>query len=200
MLEILLFPIGFIVTFRLLRYLTTPIFKWIGYYQYYAPMFFLMPFTPRYFEIHLGTSWDFFMNNTNSLKDTMSNIALGLFKLSEDIEKGKYDKRAWFKGNTYYLKESTVKNFGFRSRKLNLIENVLFMMNYIELTVLISLSKRRFMLAPIKNLQIIEISAEELVARKNVYLNLFRRLASADKNTKKLLETNTVAHEQSRVA
>jgi hypothetical protein len=37
--------------------------KWeCAHYTYYSPMFFTMP-TPTTLEIHLGTSYDFFLHN-----------------------------------------------------------------------------------------------------------------------------------------
>jgi hypothetical protein len=99
-LRLIIWTLGLVITLRLVRFATTPLLRWLGYYTYYSPMFFTMP-TPTTLEIHLGTSYDFFHHNP-SPRLMMRYLAEGLVNLCEAIEKGQVDRHWLVKGTVYY--------------------------------------------------------------------------------------------------
>jgi hypothetical protein len=81
-LNLIVWILGLVITLRLVRLATTPLLRWLGYYYtYYSPMFFTMP-APTTLEIHLGTSYDFFLHNP-SPRLMMRYLAEGLVNLWE---------------------------------------------------------------------------------------------------------------------
>lgn len=157
------------VLFRIGRYLSTPFLKKVGFYKYYSPMFLTMPKGRKILDIHLGTSWDFFKAQKQNPKLILYLLASGLVKFCDAIEKGKIPKDTLVQGNIFYLRDTSVEKFGFKYRKMNWFETILFVINYIELSILISISYKRFRTAPLNNVKIIYNSAEELLKNRDKY-------------------------------
>jgi len=165
----------FLFAYRFIRYITTPILKHSGYYKYYSPMFFTVPLFYRVLEIHIGTSWDFFKLKSANPTTIFSYLVEGLFKLAEDIESNKVHPETKIRGFIYYLNESTVKKFGFTTRKPNFFEWILFSLNYLELCILQSISYKRISIVKLDNIQIITISGKELVSYKPVFKTAYEK-------------------------
>lgn len=161
-----------IIIYRLLHFLTTPILKKLGIYKYYTPLFLIVPYMPRRYEIHLGTSWDFFQLPQISPKIYIDYLTQGLLELIEDIENCKIQPDVMFKGCTYYLKIQTMERFGFHSRKLKPYEFLIFLLSYIEVIILHSISNKKITIISFKNLIISTITAQELQQKKNEILKL----------------------------
>ncbi|HOV91517.1 MAG TPA: hypothetical protein PLC04_00325 [Candidatus Kapabacteria bacterium] len=159
-----------IVIYRLIHFLTTPFLKKLKIYKYYSPLFLIVPYMPAKYEIHLGTSWDFFKLPSINTKVYINYLAEGLLKLIEDVEKCKIKSNAVFKGNTYYFKPKTLERFGFTFRKLKPIEFILFLLSYIETTILHSISNKKLTIIHLNNLYISTISAKELLYKKQELL------------------------------
>lgn len=172
----------FIISFRILRYITTPLFKRLGIYRYYSNMFFTVPIFYRIREIHIGTSWDFFkIMNVNPLK-LLIYLGEGLLNLSKDVESGKIDENTTFRGVTFYMKPETLKKFGFKVNKPGILDSILFAINYIELCILISISKKRFSLVNLKNIRVIKISAKEIHSNKLIFESTLNKLINRYSN------------------
>lgn len=182
MLTILGYILGFIVLYRLLRYLTTPLARKLGIYKYYSPMFMTAPIFPRIHEIHLGTSWDFFKLERTNPKIVLIHLAKGLINLCDAIEAGKVDPEIKFKGNTHYIKEKTIAKFGFKARNLNVIEWFLFSLNYLELCLLRSIAYKRLVIVRLGNIKIMTIKGKEMVEFKEKYQRYVDTLTSDKKN------------------
>lgn len=179
MIYIPLYIILFILVLRLARFASTPLLRKVNFYKYYSEMFFLVPLLPNVYEIHLGTSWDFFKQKTLSHKTTLNYLVAGLVNLCNAIEKGEIRNNLKLKGNTYYLNPETASRFGFKSRNMNLLEMIMFSLNYIELCILYSVSNKKFSLVPVKNIKIIFCTAEDLLKYKSKYVSYFQRMNSA---------------------
>jgi DNA integrity scanning protein DisA with diadenylate cyclase activity len=128
-----------------------------------------MPWFFNTYDFYLGTSWDLAKMNEINSKQMMKFIAEGLVNILRDIEKGIINKKTKFKGNTFYFKESTIKRFGFNTRRMNLFETILFILNYFELCLLSSIVKKKFTFIPVKNVMIVIFNAEEILANKNKF-------------------------------
>lgn len=171
-----------IVLWRLLRFATTPLLKRAGVYRYYSPMFFITPafllekLSYNVYEFHVGTAFDFFRMQKVKPVRLILFILEGMIKLIADIEAGKVSSNISFKGTTFYIGLPTAKRFGFRHRNLNLYEKFMFVLNYLELCVLYSISHGRPALVPLNGLKIISITAGELIQYKDRYIELYNTL------------------------
>lgn len=174
-----------IFLFRLLRYVSTPLLKKTGYYKYYSTMFFTMPLGPKLLDIHLGTSWDFFRLQKKNPKLTLFYLAEGLINLSDAIERGEIHPKTYLKGNVFYLKESTISKFGFKTRRMNAWEFFLFCINVFELSILYSIVHGKISIVPINSVHEIYIYAEDLPAHKPKFMQYYERMNPARISTKR---------------
>src|SRR5262245_60550380 len=101
-----------VVGFRVLRYATTPLFRRLGIYRYYSPLLLTMP-TPRGLQLHLGTSLDFLRAADVSPRTSLRLLNEGLLALCEAVERGEIDKSTVLVGTTYFLRDDTLRRFGF---------------------------------------------------------------------------------------
>lgn len=173
-----------LILWRILRYITTPIFKKIGIYQYHSPMFFTISLTPKLYEIHLGTSWDFFKMQEINPRLQLIYLSQGLLNLCEKIEAGLISRKAVIKGNIYFFKDSSVAKFGFRIRNLNFYELLLSFLNFIEASLLMSISYKRFSIVNINNFKVIYITANDLLKNKQKFRFLLSKLTHSNENAK----------------
>jgi len=174
--EIVFYIFISILVFRLLRFYTTPLLKKIGYYKYFSPMFFAAPLTPTKMDIHLGTSWDFFKLEENNPKMILYYVAEGLLTLCTRMENGDIKPNTIFRGNIHYLKDSTVQKFGFKTRKLNYFELVLFGISYLEICFLKSVAKRKIVMHKVQNVKIAYSTGYEILIHKQQITKSYYRL------------------------
>ena len=182
MFDIIFLSVLCVVAFRLLRFATTPLLKKIGFYRYYSPMFMTMPWFFNTYDLHLGTSWDFVNRSEKNPQKVMECIAEGLINIAVEIQEGAIKKNASFKGNTFYFKEETVKRFGFKTRRMNYLEGVLFILNYTELCILNSIAKKKLYFVPFKNVTIVTCTAEDILQNKNKFEHALRILKDRGTN------------------
>ncbi len=164
----LLWLLVFIVTYRFLRFITTPLFVKLGIYTYHSQMLFTVPIWKKKREIHLGTSYDFFRTDIVGSRRMLASLSQGLLALCEAIEQGKYPKDLLLRGTTYYFSDATLHRFGFHTRPLRLIEAIFFSLNYLELCILLSLSKRRLTFVNTDSVRMAYCRAEELLRHKEM--------------------------------
>src|SRR5690554_217610 len=108
-----------VIIFRILRFALSPLLRRAGILKYFSPMFCIMKYSKDTYDFHLGTSYDFLTKKNMTPKKNLYYLAKGLYNLCEAIEKGHIDRNRKFRGNTFYLKDKTASNFGFKSRKMN---------------------------------------------------------------------------------
>ncbi|GJQ62680.1 MAG: hypothetical protein SCALA702_17330 [Melioribacteraceae bacterium] len=175
-LNYLIYLLGTIFIWRLIRYISTPLLKQLGFYKYYSPLFMIMPSFGRTLDFHLGTSYDFLKLKQINNKIILLYLAEGLMKISDEIEKGNIPKNTIFYGNTFYLKKKSIKRFGFSARRMNFFESFLFMLNYIELCILKSITMKRPVLIPLDNVWVIKITAGDLLDYSEHYRTFYYKL------------------------
>jgi hypothetical protein len=129
--------------------------------------------TPTTLEIHLGTSYDFFLHNP-SPRLMMRYIAEGLVNLCEAIEKGQVDRHWIVKGTVYYINDSNLQRFGFEPCVPNLLQWLLFLQNYLEACLLLTLSKRKLSLVNIGSVRRVKAVAADLLPYKEKYVIYLR--------------------------
>ncbi len=173
---LLWFLIG-ILSFRLLRMITTPLFKKIGYYQYWSSMLFTQQVAFKVYEFHIGTSYDFLFKNDSS-KQTLEKVCEGLIEVCTAIEDGKFSQDSEFYGTMYYFSEKTLQRFGFETRSLNIFQKIIFTLNIGELSLLYSLQKKRIEIVNLRNVKIGVINSQSLLKHRILferYLKQFRK-------------------------
>ncbi len=180
--------LAFIVIYRFIRYITTPLLKKIGFYNYYSKAFFTVPIWKNRLEMHMGTSWDLFRLERLDAKTQMFYLAKGLAKLCAEIEQGKFSKDAVIYGTTYYFSNATLQRFGFRVREQSLLEKFMFGLNYLELCLLFSISRRKLSFVNTDLVKVAYCPLERLVQNKADYERLALRMSGQSPD--RLIDSN----------
>lgn len=139
-------------------------------------MFMTVRIAPKLYEIHLGTSWDFILRGNINPSSLKINVLEGLLKLCEKIERKEFPDNALLKGNTYFLKSGTLSRLGFVERKLNLWEYFMTLLSFLEATVLLSLSRKKFAFANINKNKIVYVKSGKLLQSKPTIAFLYKKM------------------------
>jgi len=175
--KLILWLFAGVVTLRLVRFLTSPFLRWIGYYHYYSPMFFTMS-TWTALEIHLGTSYDFLKQENLCPRLILRHAAEGFVNLCTAVENGQVDRDQVLKGTLYYFNDSTLHRFGFEFRSPSLIHWLLFLQNYLEACLLKIISKKKIDLIHLGKVRRVRVTAGKLLEHKTkfeIYLRQFEK-------------------------
>jgi hypothetical protein len=106
----------------------------------------------------------------------MKYLAEGLVNLCEAIEKGQVDRHWIVKGTVYYINDSNLQRFGFESCAPNLLQWLLFLQNYLEACLLLTLSKKKLSLVNIGSVRRVKAMAADLLPYKEKYAIYLRCL------------------------
>lgn len=167
-----------VVLYRVARWATTPIARRLGIYRYYSPMMFTVRFGSNTAEIHVGTSWDYFQSRHRTQHEILRSLTQGLLAMVEEAEHGKLPLTRRLRGTVYYFGGRTLTRFGFTMRPMNAVETVMFLLNWIELCLLYSITRGRVCLVRISDVRVVHSTIGTLVSRKHQLLELARILAS----------------------
>ncbi len=176
MLSVILYIILAVVVWRFIRFITTPLLKYFGFYKYHSPLFMTVKVAPKLYELHLGTSWDFIFHPRINPSTLKINVLEGLLILCNKLENGEFPRDVVLKGNPYFLKSSSLSRFGFKDRKLNWFEYFTTLLSFPESTILLSISRRELKFANINNNRIVYINSTELLANKPIITLLLDRM------------------------
>lgn len=174
--SILVYAIAFIIAYRLLRYFTTPVFKKLGWYRYHSRMLFTQRMPNNRVELHLGTSYDFFHMDAQGPRLFLAYLAEGMLDICAHIEDGRISRDTEIRGCIYFLDRATLRRFGFRTRNLTLFEQAMFSLNYLELCMLLSISRKRPCRVKIKDVKIAYCIADDFLANKPLYTRIDAQL------------------------
>lgn len=193
MLTITLYFVFFVLVWRFLRFITTPLLKLFGIYEYHSSLLMTVKVGPKLYELHLGTSWDFLFRSKINPISLKLNVLEGLLVLCDKIEKDIFPKNVILKGNPYFLKSSTLARFGFKERKLNPLEYFLTLLSFVESTILLSISRKQLLFANINKNRIVYINSSDLVQHKPLIKLLRDRLLhQVDNKIVPFVETNEI--------
>lgn len=177
----LLWVCAAVLAFRLGRYITTPLFRRLGLYRYYSPMFFTQPFGSGRLELHLGTTWDFFAQKNVRQQLLLHYLGVGVAGLIAAIKSGEVPLDTQLRGTMYFLSSHTLERLGFHVRKPLPLEYVAFASNYLEICLLQTIVRRRLSFIDIRRVRMINATARDLV-RNEIVLHSTIRKISATRN------------------
>lgn len=147
-------------------------------------MFFTLSLSKNLREIHLGTSWDFLRIKKNHQSFIYYYLIEGLLNLLNAAEQGEIPYYLKFRGNSHYINYSTLKKYGFISRKLNMFEYILFFFNYLEICFLKSIIQKKLIFHKISSLRIVYIDMSDLIRNKSYLILQYNKLAKRLQITK----------------
>lgn len=165
-----IFLIFILVPFQHL--LLTPWIKLSGTYQYLSPM--LLVFNPneKEYDLHNGTSFDYWWvmrgvkAGTPLRNKLLAYYFEGLLKIIEQLEDEKIPPTVLIKGSSYFFSERTTKRLGFEIFETNASVRFNIILNYLDLIWMYSLSRGKLSFPNLKNVQTAQITGEKLLLQK----------------------------------
>ena len=164
-----------IVLVRLLRFVSTPLLRHLGFYQYYSPLL-LSVRVPGARQLHLGTSFDFLRASERSPRRSLCQLVCGLLAICRAVETGALQDSTVFVGTTYFLREETLLRLGLRARRPGVLQLAAAIAAYLEVCLLHSLAKRALRPVPLARLRQIRFTGRELLERRAVLEKLRQAL------------------------
>ncbi len=165
-----------------------PLFRLLGFYNYYSPMLLVIKSNKKAWEMHNGNTFDYLMNmkwayhGMRARKEIMLHYCNGLLNIIQDIEKKKVSKKIDFFGISYFFNSKNAKLLGFTEEKVRLRRKILFFIDYLNLSLMYSFARGKIAFPNIFKVKKIRISGEKLVNSKDMIKQIFDDLKR--KNTK----------------
>lgn len=168
----------------ILNFSLTPLFNLTGILDYKMPLFIVVKNIKGEYELHNGTIYD--MVISTGIRDKAFNIKRmivynyikGLRNIITDIETGKFRRNSKFVGFTHVVDDKSAMKFGFDIKPIPGLRKLMFVMDFLNLSLLLSLAKRSPGIPGIQKLKKIEITGEKLLLKKNLleqYISLFEK-------------------------
>lgn len=139
-------------------------------------MFLTVPFGTRTLELHLGTAWDFFRRRNLNQLELLMYLGRGLLELLAAAERGELRADTKLRGTMCFLSAETMQKIGFQTRPMNVLEGLLFLMNYPEICLLQSLVKGRLCLVNLSQVRMFKASVLDLQRTRDRLSTLVRKL------------------------
>ena len=168
-------PLGFFLIFLVApfwQFLTTPFFKLIGLYDYLSPMLLVFGASDKKYDLHNGTSFDYlFMTGKNQprkqfRKKVFDYYLIGLLKIIERIENKSLSENVVVRGSSYFFRDRTANELGFKLSKTNMGEKINILANYLDLLWMYSFAQGKIAFPNLNNIKTAEIKGTDLVANK----------------------------------
>lgn len=138
-------------------------------------------------EIHGGTIFDFFINTKWNYKGEKSQKMLmiqyleGLIKLTDEIKKNNNRNSIELIGISYILGKNNARKIGFKIEPISLKRKVMFIFDYLSLTIMYSFTKGKIAFPNIFKAIKLKIGSDELIASKIHILKMIETLRKREK-------------------
>ena len=147
-------------------------------------MLFTVQRSPRRYELHLGTLWDFVRARDRTPRGLLLELIRGLIAIGEAARHGSIPMDAVISGFIYFLRPATMNRFGFKVRRPRALEMLGFALSYAETCVLTSIVKRRVVFVNPRNTWIIETTVAQIAAAQTELARLRDSLERSKKYIK----------------
>lgn len=177
----LAYLLGIFVVVPISQFLATPLFTLIKLYRYLSPMLLVVNPTKEKYDIHNGTSFDYWyiMRKTKAGAQWKNKMLLyyleGLLVIIEKIENKELAKELEIRGSSYFFSDRTAQKFGFELKETGLFEKVNLVLNYLDLMWTYSAAAGRIKFPNLSNIKTATTTAGVLVENKQK-LQLFKEV------------------------
>lgn len=129
-------------------------------------------------DLHNGSSFDYLIVMTSNhvgmklRHKILEYYCEGLLELIRQIESQKLPSDIIVRGSSYFCSERTVEKLGFELSETNIFVKLNFILNYIDLIWMYSLSQGKLRFPNLRNIQTATITGSQLVYKKDKILQI----------------------------
>lgn len=170
-----------------LTFLSTPLLRVTGAFKYYSALFLTFGETPKRFEIHSGLGIDYllFLRGVppgKAMKQTVLGFYLqGLLNIAAKVETLPNPAAVKIVGTSWFFSDRSVERMGFTVSRGGWFHLVNLLFNFIELTILNSLTAGRVALPNVFRVKQASMNGQDLLAHRAYIQRLYERMAT-DRN------------------
>ena len=173
--------LGFLLIFfivPIMQFLITPFFRLIGLYKHISAMMYFITVNDKIYHLHNGTSFDYLMVMMNAnvgieLRHRILEYYIeGLLELIRQIENQKLPSVLIVRGSSYFFSKRTVEKLGFELTKTSIFVKLNFILNYLDLIWMYSLSRGKLTFPNLMNIKTATITGAHLVTKKEKILEI----------------------------
>ncbi len=131
-------------------------------------------------ELHGGTLFDYYFmldpshNALERKQLILKNYVIGLLNLIDKFRERKEPLE--IEATTYFIGENTAKKFGFQNKRINLLQKIILIFNYIPLLISNSIANKGFTLPKLSKARTIRSNTNELIDKEELILKYYERV------------------------
>ncbi len=164
------------------QFLGAPLFTLFGLYRYYSPMLLAYAPSPKKLDLHLGTSFDYFMIMKGTKpgpswrNKILEHYLGGLLKIINEIENGNIPETVKVSGSSYFFSEQSVMKLGFKIKKAGFFVKLNLLFNIVDLIWTYSLAYAKLSFPDLRDIKKAEAEGRDLVLNKDKIERLYNGL------------------------
>lgn len=168
----------FFIVISISQFLITPFFRLIGIYKYLSPMLIVFGATDKKYDLHSGTSFDYFMVLRNTKKGItirqkiLAYFIEGLLKIVEQVEHKELPETVVITGGSYFFSDNTAERLGFKVSDSNVFDKFNIAANYFDLLWMYSLAHGKLTFPSLRGIKRASTTGKDLVANKAKLIQL----------------------------
>lgn len=131
-------------------------------------------------ELHGGTLFDYYFildpshNERERKQLILKNYVIGLLNLIDKFRERKEPLE--IEATTYFIGENTAKKFEFQNKRINLLQKIILIFNYIPLLISNSIANKSFTLPKLSKARTIRSNTNELIDKEELILKYYERV------------------------
>lgn len=167
-----------------MQFCLSPLMTLSGVYKYLSPMLLVYSPTAKKYDLHNGTSFDYLwvmrkVKPGRPVQTTMlAYYVAGLLEIIRELEAGEIPPDITITGTSYFFSTSTIERLGFSPVPASNNYKLNFLLNYLDLLWMYSLSKGKLSFPNLKNIKAVAITGKDLQEKKPYLERLQRFLQS----------------------
>ena len=169
------------LVFSLVQFCLTPLLRGMGIFHYYSNFLMANTSDSSVLDLHTGTTFDYVLHfslrerGLKSKNFIITEILNGLLRIIHEIETGNIDANKKIVAAPYFVSQRTIDKFGFKEKNPALLDRIFLLGSFFDIMLMYAFTQNKFTIPDVWKVKMVEISARQLVAKKDYLWKLKKR-------------------------